>query len=62
MWILFIILSIIFIWLIIVPIVYSLYRFFVGTKYICPSCKAQNSMVSVNSPIGRELYEKYYKK
>jgi len=60
-WILFGLLAIAFIWLIIIPIFYTLYRFISGTKFICPSCKAQDTMVSIDSPIGRDLYNKYYK-
>ena len=66
-WIVFILLAIVFIWTIIIPVIciiipifYTLYRFFSGTKLICPSCKAQDTMVSVDSPIGRDLYNKYY--
>lgn len=60
-WILFGFLAVAFIWLIIIPIFYTLYRFIAGTKFICPSCKAQDTMVSTDSPIGRDLYNKYYK-
>ena len=68
-WALFIFLAIAFSWTIIfpiifilVPIFYTLYRFFSGTRFFCPSCKAQSTMVSIKSPIGKELYERYYNK
>lgn len=60
MWILFGLLSFFLIWLIIIPILYTLYRFISGTKFICPSCKAQDTMVSIDSPIGKDLYNRYY--
>lgn len=66
-WILFIVLAVFFIWTIIisvicvlVPVFYTLYRFFAGTKTVCPSCKAQGTMVSIDSPVGKDLYNKYY--
>ncbi len=66
-WILFIFLGIVFLWTVIIPIIcfliplfYTLYRFFGGTKTVCPSCKAQGTMVSIESPIGKDLYKKYY--
>jgi len=66
-WALFIFLAVIFAWTIIIsviciliPLFYTLYRFFGGTKPVCPSCKAQDTMVSVDSPVGRDLYNKYY--
>ena len=61
-WIIFIFLSFLFLPLILIPIGYTLYRFFVGTKDICPSCKAQDTVVPIDSPIGKDLYNKYYSK
>ena len=50
----------VFILCILIPLSYTLYQIFIGTKDVCPSCKEQGSMVSIDSPIGRDLYEKYY--
>ncbi len=67
-WGIFIFLAIFFFWTIFVPIIcisicmtYTLYRFFAGTKTVCPSCKAINTMISADSPVGKELYERYHK-
>ena len=42
-----------------IPLLFSLYKLFAGSKSFCPSCKGENTMVSIDSPIGKKLYEKY---
>jgi hypothetical protein len=59
-WVLFVFLAFFFLPLILVPIIYTLFRFFGGgRKGHCPSCKS-STMVPLNSPIGKKLYNEYY--
>ena len=46
--------------LIVVAFLYSVYRcFFAGTE-VCPKCGAEKSMIPLDSPMGKELYNKLY--
>jgi len=59
-WGIFILLSFLFPLLILVPILYTLYRFFGGGKKgKCSNCKSP-TMVPIDSPVGIQLYKKYY--
>ena len=38
---------------------YSLYRLASPKLVICPSCKAENCMIPIDSPIGQKLFQEF---
>lgn len=48
--------------LLLIAFIYSVYRCFFATTQTCPKCGGEKTMIPIDSPIGRQLYNKLHSK